>query len=114
MANFDPIAAASLENVNVVWTTTLAGTAIDPVAGAMAVKMAFPVSSGNPRLPAQAVTWFAAAWLGGTTLAGFVAQCLVGPGGAVTLTAGQTYDVWSWVTGSPEIPKQFAGQLAVY
>ena len=120
MANFLPIAALSLEEVNVTWASDLDGTSIDPTgqtAGQLLlpVQMAFPVSSGNPALPAEPVTWLAAAWLLGGTGKGFVAQCLVGPGGGVvTLTSGQAYDVLAKVTGDPEAPVKFAGVQAVF
>lgn len=119
MTAFAPVSAAGLAEVNIIWTSGLAGTAIDPTgisAGStlLPVLMAFPVSSGNPLAPAQAVTWYTAAWLLGATSAGYVSQCLVGPGGAVTLTAGMAYDVWGQVQGTPEVPKIYAGTQAVY
>lgn len=115
VASFTPVAALSTENVNVIWTSELAGTVIDPTSPLLQVKMAFPVSSGLILRPAEPVTWYTAGWLTGTTIAGFVAQCLVGPsGGVVTLSAGVTYDVWSQILGTPENPVKFAGQLAVY
>jgi hypothetical protein len=116
--DFEPVSAAGLAEVTVVWTSDLFGTSIDPTGQTalqpvLPVLMAFPVSSGNPLAPAPAVTWYAAAWLLGTTAKGYAAQALVGPGGVVTLTAGTLYDVWSEVEGT-EIPKVFAGSLAVY
>ena len=115
MNAFLPIAAASLQEVNVLWTSDLAGTVIDPTITPLVVQMAFPVSSGNIHTPNQPVTWYAATWLTGTTIKGYVAQCLVGPGGGVvTLTSGQSYDVWSKILGSPEIPAVFAGVQQVY
>lgn len=119
MVNFQPIAAVSLEYVNANWTAECAGVMIDPTgqtAGQpqLAVQFAFPVSSGNVLKPAEPVTWYAGAWLLATTSTGFIAQCLVGTGGALTLTAGVIYDVWSMVTSSPEIPRKFVGQQPVY
>lgn len=120
MAAFQPIAALSLEQVNVTWESGLAGTTIDPTGqtageSVLPVQMAFPVSTGNPAAPAEPVTWFTASWLIGGTSTGFTAQCLVGPGGGVvTLTAGMAYDVWGKITGSPESPAKFAGTQAVY
>ncbi len=79
------------------------------------MQFAFPQSSGNPLAPAEPSTWFAGTWLTGTNIRGYVSQILVGPGGGVvTLTAGLAYDVWSEVLGTPESPRKFAGQLAVY
>lgn len=114
MSGFKPIAAISLQEINVLWNSNLAGTIIDPTVGPLVVQMAFPVSSGNINAPAQPVTWYAASWLTGTTIKGWVAQCLVGPGGVVTLNSGQSYDVWSQIQGSPESPKLFAGVQQVY
>ena len=120
MTAFHPIAAISLEYVNITWTSELAGTAIDPTGQSpgstlLVVQFAFPVSSGNPLAPAEPSAWFTGSWLLGTTSIGYVSQCLVGPlGGVVTLTAGLHYDAWSQVQGTPEVPKKFAGQLAVF
>lgn len=120
MSVFKPIAAISLEEVNVRWASDLDGTEIDPTGqtegqNILPVQFAFPISSGNPQYPAQPVTWYTGAWLLGGTGKGFVAQCNVGPGGgAVTLTTGQNYDVWCEITGSPEAPRKFAGTLPVY
>jgi hypothetical protein len=43
----------------------------------------------------------------------YYARCLVGPGGAVTLTAGVTYMVWVKVTDSPEVVLRRVGRLRV-
>lgn len=120
MALFPPIAAVSLECVNVLWLSDLDGTLVDPTGQAtgqpqLPVYLAFPPTSGNYSEPAAPVTWYTASWLLGGTGRGFVAQCLVGPGsGMVTLTAGQAFDVWSRVVGSPESPEKFAGVQAVF
>jgi hypothetical protein len=120
MTAFPPIAAISVEEVNVSWTSMLAGTSIDPTGqtagqSLLPVQFAFPVSSGNVLAPAEPVTWLAGTWLTGQTTPYYVAQCLVGPSpGLIQLTAGQVYDVWSKITGTPEIPAKFAGQLSVY
>jgi hypothetical protein len=120
MANFTPISALSLEEINVTWTSELSGTSVDPTGQtdgepALPVQMAFPVSSGNPALPAVPSSWYPASWLLGGTSIGWVAQCLVGPGGGVTtLTAGLTVDCWSKISGAPESPAKFAGTIEVY
>jgi hypothetical protein len=117
---FSPIAAVSLECVNVLWLSDLDGTSVDPTGQTtgqpqLPVYFAFPPTSGNYAEPAQPVTWFAASWLLGGTGRGFVSQCLVGPGGGVvTLTAGQQYDVWGRVVGNPESPEKFAGVLSAF
>jgi len=120
LMNFAPIAAISLEEINVLWTSALAGTEIDPTGQtegqpALTVQFAFPQSSGNPLEPAEPQTWFAGSWLTGTNIAGYVAQALVGPGGGVvTLTAGLQYDAWTEILGAPECPRKFAGTLPVF
>jgi len=115
MAEFEPIAALSLEEINIAWTSDLDGTRIDPIAGNLTVQFAVPVSSGNEAAPAQPSTWYAASWLPGGTGKGYIAQGLVGTGaGTIVLAAGQKYDVWSKITGSPESPVKFAGVQAVY
>lgn len=120
MTLFSPIAALSLECVNVLWLSDLDGTVIDPTGQAtgqpeLPVQMAFPQTSGNYAGPAEPSVWYTASWLLNGTGRGFVAQALVGPGGGVvTLTAGLTYDVWGKVTASPEVPARFVGTLPVY
>ena len=122
MTAFQPVSAAGLAYINVTWTSELLGTVIDPTgqsAGStlLPVLTAFPVSSGNPLEPAQAVTWYTAYWLLGSTAAGWTSQCLAGPsggGGLVQLTAGMQYDIWGQVQGTPEVPKICAGTLPVY
>jgi hypothetical protein len=121
MGSFPPIAAISLSYINITWESGLAGTSVDPTGqtdgeAQLPVYFAFPLSSGNPAAPAEPVTWYETGeWLIGGTSAGYVAQCLVGPGGgALTLIAGLSYDVWSKVIGSPEIPAVYAGTQAVY
>jgi hypothetical protein len=118
---FSPIAAISTEYVNAEWTSELAGEQIDPTGqtqgqSALNVQFAFPLTSANPRMPAEPVTWYPAVWLQGSIAAGYIAQCLVGPGsgGGPTLTAGQKYDVWSQILGSPEQPARFVGTLPAY
>ena len=121
MAAFAPISALSLEMVNVSWTSDLDGTSIDPTGqttgeAVLTVQFAFPVSAAiTPPLRRLAVCWFAGSWLLGGTGRGYVAQCLVGPGGGVvTLTAGQQFDVWTEITGTPESPRKYAGVLPVF
>ena len=76
------------------------------------VQMAFPVASVQP----AGGDWKAATWE--TDATGdpprYLARCLVGPAGTVTLAAG-LYDVWVKVTHSPELPVLKArGQLEVF
>lgn len=74
------------------------GSAVDP--SSLTVKMAFTV--------ADPVTgdWKTASWDTDTTTNPdtYAAQCLVGPSGTITLTAGNTYRIWIKITTSPELP----------
>jgi len=122
LMNFAPIAAISLEEININWTSDLAGTEVDPTGVSpgstlLTVQFAVPVSSGNPLAPATPVTWYTATWLLGANIRGYIAQGLVGPtsmGGLVQLTAGVSYDVHGQVLGVPEQPRKFAGTISAY
>lgn len=120
LMEFEPIAAASLEYIPVLWTAGLAGTDIDPTGETsgqpqLAVQFAVPLSSGNPLAPAEPAAWYTATWLTGTNIRGYVAQGLTGPSPApVQFTAGMAYDVWSQITGNPESPRKFAGTVRAY
>jgi hypothetical protein len=114
--SFEPISAASPEFVNIRWTSDLDGTAVNPTTTPLPTQYALPVSSGDTSRPAQPATWYSgSSWLSGGTGKGYVQQCPVGPGTAgPVLAAGQKYDVWAQVQGSPESPKKFVGVLTVY
>lgn len=115
----DRISSLSLENVNVRWRTDFAGTSTDPTGqtpgqAELPVQFAFPASSGDVTGPASPSAWFTGSWLQDATGLGYVAECLVGPGGGVTQLAAGRYDVWSKVTGGAESPVRFVGVLTVY
>jgi hypothetical protein len=124
VVQFEPVAAVSVEYVNILWTADLAGTGTDPTGQTpgqpeLTVQFAAPVSSGDILHPAQPVTWYLAVWLTGTNIRGYVAQAAVGPtggspAGVVQLTSGVKYDLWSRILGNPEAPARFAGVLPVY
>jgi len=114
MAEFDPVAAVSLEYINIIWVTDLDGTSIDPTSPALEAQFAVPLSSGDPARPAEPTQWYPAVWLAGGTGKGYIAQCLVGPGGQTELEAGHSYDVWGQIIGTPEQPAKYAGTLSVY
>lgn len=88
------LSTLTLQYVKVPVTAEVSGAAIDPTGDA--VQMAFPVRGVKP------VTndWKTASWetMDGT----YLARCLVGPGGTVTLGVG-LYDVHVKITDSPEI-----------
>jgi len=62
--------------------------------------------------PAQPTTleWNVATWQ--SLAVPYIALCLVGPGGTITLTQGQWY-VWIKLTASPEVPVKYCGILQV-
>jgi len=95
------ISSASLESV-MVPVTDVNGT----VLSGNTVQMAF--TAGQPTNP----DWKAATWTTLTSPTRYLATCLVGPGGTVTLADG-SYEVWVKVTATPEIPVLFSGYLVV-
>lgn len=102
------ISASSLEYIRVQVAAYTAGAAVNPTTDA--VQMAFMVGSAVP----ASSDWKTATWdTDSTTVpATYRARCLVGTGGAVTLTPG-TYQVWVKVTDTPETPVKLAGPLRV-
>jgi hypothetical protein len=115
MGVFEPIAAVSLENINARWTSDQDGVVIDPVAQNLPVQFAFPASSGDENHPAAPVTWYPGVWVTPNgTAKGFLAQCMVGPGGGVVALSRGSYDVWCKITTATEAPAKFVGVQAVY
>jgi hypothetical protein len=83
----------------------------DPTA--LTVMFAFTTSE-----VAAGATWYSGSWDGAAVLQSdgtyrAIAQCMVGPGGTVTLAVG-SYVVHVKVTDNPEIPAKKAGILKVY
>jgi len=100
----EKISALSKEYVKVRFTVDKAGVAYNPTGDD--VKFAFTLTN-----VLTGATWYQGSW---ETVAGkYYALCLVGPGGQVTLTAGNTYLVSVKVTDNPEIPVKTAGPLVV-
>lgn len=95
----------SLEYVKVEVLAWKGGKAADPTHDD--VEMAFPLSG----IPPAAGDWKAASWDSGN--GHYWAQCLVGPGGTVTLPI-DTYDVWVKVVDDPELPIKRSGFLDVF
>lgn len=95
------IRAASLDYIRAQVSARESGAAVNPTGNAVA--MAFTATDTAPA--AAASDWKAASWDTDTTTtpATYRAQCLVGPGGTVELTAG-TYYLFVKVTDSPEAP----------
>lgn len=102
------ISASSLEYVRVPVSATESGAAVNPTADT--VTMAFMSTASAP----GGSDLKTSSWETDTTTTPdtYYARCLVGSGGAVTLTAG-LYTVWVKVTDSPEAPLKRAGQLRV-
>jgi hypothetical protein len=73
-----------------------------------------PVAFAFTRRDEEPADWVTGAWASTTPLpgGGYTARCLVGPGGAVTLTPA-TYTVSVKITDSPEIPVIDCGQLII-
>lgn len=100
--------ANSLEYVRVPMASERAGAPYNPTGDT--VVMAF---IAGPAAPTSG-DWKTASWDtdASTYPPTYIAQCLVGPGGTVTLAAG-TWTVWVKVTDSPEVPVKRAGQMKV-
>jgi hypothetical protein len=103
------ISSASLEYVKARVFAKMSGAVIDPTADV--VTMAFLASDADP----VSGDFKAASWETDTTTDpdSYFARCLVGPGGAATLTDG-IYTVWVKIADSPEIPVKRAGQVIVH
>jgi hypothetical protein len=100
------IVATSLQFVYAPVQAVLAGNPYDPTGDV--VNMAFIPTSDDPGVS----DWMAASWDPGGGPSVFLARCLVGPGGAVTLVAG-AYQVWVQIYDTPEIPILRSDRLLV-
>jgi hypothetical protein len=102
------ISTASLEYVRVPISATASGSAVNPTSDT--VSMAFLATTDAP----ASGDWKTASWETDTTPTPdvYYARCLVGSGGAVTLTAG-TYYVWVKIVDTPETPIKRAGLIKV-
>ncbi len=96
------LSSLSREYVSYAVSASEGGSAIDPTT--LNVEMAFTV--GEP------VTgdWKDADWE--TSSGVYLARCLVGPGGTITLSDG-SYSVWIRITDSPEMPVMHVGYLVI-
>lgn len=101
--------SASTEYVSVPVAARSSGEPVDPT-GLPAV-MAFLKTSSAP----SSGDWKSASWDtdSSTYPPTYRTQCLVGPSGTVTLTAG-IWTVWVKVTDSPEVPVKRAGQIKIF
>jgi hypothetical protein len=105
------IPASSLVHVMVPVAAKRNGVAVDPTSDT--VQMAFLTSAPDTASPG-ASDWETASWETNTTTDPdqYWARCLVGTGGATTLSAG-TYYVWVKVADNPETPVIYAGRIRV-
>lgn len=89
--------------------SSLTGTPVNPTSNP--VQMAF--MPGATQVPGSG-DWQTAIWaaIPSDILFPYAAYCLIGPGGTVTLGIG-TYIIYLKITGFPEIPVLFAGQLQI-
>lgn len=94
----------SLEYVRVRVSATVAGSPVNPTGDP--VQMAF-ITPGAVPGPGD---WNTAGWDTAPTGGVYTAQCLIGPGGTITLPAG-VYAVWVKITDNPEIPVRQAGAI---
>ena len=102
------ISAVSRQYVQAAVTGTVQGSPYNPTADP--VKFAFIVGPDNP----TSGQWVSGSWDGTTARpdGSYRAQCLIGPGGTTTLTAG-TYTMWIQITDNPEIPVINVGLLTI-
>ena len=108
---FDTIGMSQLSTqyVLVPVSATKAGVSYNPTGDA--VQFAFaPTATYVP----QVSDWVSGSWQTDTSsvLYPYLAQCLVGPAGTITLGLG-TYYMYLKVTDNPEIPVLIAGQLQI-
>lgn len=72
------------------------------------VQFAFTAIGVDPDLS----DWVNGSWQAGTTNGLYMAQCLVGPTGTITLTPG-LWSIWIQITGNPEVPVLQPGLLQI-
>lgn len=103
--------ATSLVEVLADVSAVRSGAAVNPSANT--VQAAFITSPPETASPGVS-DWKTASWETDATTDPdqYAAKCLVGPSGAVTLTAG-TYYMWLKITDSPEVPVTYSGIVKV-
>ena len=100
------ISSASKENIRFPVFADTGGGLANPTSDT--VQMAF--LPGSSQLPIV-TDWHAGTW-DTNVIGGYVAQIMVGPGGAVALAAGEYY-AWVQLTDGSEIVVRQAGQLII-
>jgi hypothetical protein len=99
----DTVYSGSLEYVQCVVQVSAGNEAYNPTADE--VQFAFVQGSSYPS------TWYTGSWTQNLQ-SQYVAQCLIGPAGTVTLTPAQ-WTVWVKITDDPEIPIRTAGTVTI-
>jgi hypothetical protein len=102
------ISTASREYVRAKVSAKASGTVVNPTGDT--VEIAFLATEDAP----SSGDWKTASWDTDTTTDPdtYYAQCLVGTGGAVVLTAG-VYNMYVRITDSPEVPVKRSGIVKV-
>lgn len=103
------LSGASLQYVQASILATVGGNPFNPTGDA--VQFAFLTGTTAPTL----ADWKTGSWDGAAPRPpgnAYLAQCLVGPGGTVTLTPG-TYTMWIKILDSPEVPVINVGLLTI-
>lgn len=101
--------ALSCQYVQAAVSATVSGAPYNPTSDV--VQFAFTRAPAAPG-PSD---WVAGSWDGATPRppgSTYAAQCLVGPGGTITLAAG-TYTMWIKITDTPETPVINVGLLKI-
>ena len=98
--------SVTTEYVRVAVSATESGVRINPTTSA--VSMAFTAATAEP----VSGDWKAASWDPVATCSGYLAQCLIGPGGVVALADGE-YAVWIRIVHDEENVQRRAGTLTI-
>lgn len=108
------ITSISAQSTQYVFSAVIAEA--DPTAGQVSFAFLGPYNSASQaadETPVAGTTYTTGSWGTPTSYpTTYPAQCLVGPSGAVTLTAG-TYSVYVKISDSPETPIIWSGLLTV-
>jgi hypothetical protein len=97
------LSSLSTEYVQVPVSIIVSGTPINPTTDVVQFAFTKGTKPTNP-------DWIAGLW--DTAPGGYLAQCLVGPNGGVSLALG-TYQIWLKIFDAPETPVRQVGSLAI-
>lgn len=103
------ISHLSTQYVIIPVNATVSGTSHNPTGDNLAFAFL-----ANPSASPQNTDWVAGSWdTANNALYPYLAQCLVGPTGTITLGTG-SYTIWMKITDNPEIPVLQAGTLTIF